>query len=187
MKSRKNFLSLLLLTVLIATVLTLKGCGGDDENSQVCPSGSVIATGSDVITVPGDSTLEIAENSIPGPINIVPVKFIVTDQFASEKNNICMIFYATMGGQIVDRTYTSVLNDANGRWVTQTDAHGTVDVYYQTQAAPVSNPATSTAAGADIKFDNGLYAASGALTGDWKITVTIRGCDANTFGLGTCP
>ena len=193
MKSRKKFLSLLLLPVFVISVLLLKGCGNENTaNDAGCPDGTVFASGSDVLTVQtADSAWTDFVYGLPGVYYqwhaTGPVRFVVTDQFASEKNDICIMIYSD-GVLWTDSSRTTMLTPVNGnKYPMKTDALGAVDIFF---SAPVlvSNPSPSAnVAGEDVAYQYEVIAVSGALQDMWKVDVTVSGCAADTFGTGTCP
>lgn len=192
MKSRTKVISLLLLPVLMASVLLLKGCGGDDESTSNCPDGSALSTYMDTILISGNITWDPAVFYIPPPgvvasLGVVGgVQVTVIDQFNVPKNNICLV--VNTDGILWDKGYTTQLQDANGRYITKTDGHGNATLY-MTSGIIVSNPAVSSGtAGEDFDFQYDISVVSGANSVNWEMTGTAQGCPGNTFGPpATCP
>lgn len=204
MKSRAKLVSLLLLSVITASALMLKGCGGGDDDASTlgCPGGSVLASGSDIVNkVTGDGTLvtlvtHAAYSGTRFHVGTSPAKyslpfsptvtFFVTDQFASEKNDICVEFNAN--GIFWDRTFTSILGIR--RYVTKTNAHGAIDLYYS--SLPVLASAAAATAGGnpgtDASYSDQISAHSGsAQNAIWKLDVTVSGCPDPLVDPTPCP
>ena len=207
MRSHAKYISLLLLPVLVMSAMALKGCGTDtpDATDLGCPSGTALATGSDIIQrISSNGTLkEVVTDADwagtqfevtpptatdPGTYSLPFVKtisFYVTDQFASEKNDICV--EVTAEGVFWDRTFTTILGI--NRWVTKTSAHGVVDVYYSTQAVLASAPApTAGQTGTDATYADQIWVRSGSATPtDWNLDITILGCPDPAVDSTPCP
>jgi len=183
----KRFVSLLILSLLIASVALLKGCGGDAEDTQGCPDGSALAAGTDILVpVTGDLDHTSVFSPPSALFTTAPVLFRVWDQFARHKNNVCVVLYTD--GIIWNKDYTMQLQDLNGRYVTETDETGAIYVYFSTPLL-ASSPATSSGgtvtAGDNQDYQFEVVASSGALQAVWTADVTVEGCPDTSFG--SCP
>jgi hypothetical protein len=202
MKSRKVMI-LISLPLLIAVALFLKGCGVDTDYAKElgCPAGSAIATGTDIINAVGDKgdmTGLVTHATWSGSIYQVStspntytipftktIRFYVTDQFASEKNNICVEL--TAPGIFWDRNYTTVKGIR--RYVTETNESGVVDVYYSTQAVMASAASPSAGStGTSASYTDQILAQSGAaLAAEFELTTTVEGCPDPAIDPTPCP
>lgn len=198
MNINAKIISLLIFATLTASVLLLKGCGVSDEPQyRACPSGSVLANSTDIITSTPDDTWSWDPLYFPGlplgSLPIGPVTFKVTDSSGLPKNKVCISF-TTDGFWWTDIDYTTQLvgTGVTNRVTAATDAHGVIVLYWSSEPIPYSAPATSAGGsvskGTDQKGKSQIYALSGALADTFDVDWTVVGCAATTFGPpATCP
>lgn len=173
--------------VLIASVFFLQGCGGQDEDTAGCPSGSALANSSDTLTMPDDTQIT-AQSSFGFPRSALPYDFVplivtVKDKAGNPRNNVCVRFYSD-GIWYTDHTHSTLATvDASNSVVAVTNDHGVITLYWSTEVLPAANPVTvdssttppTYTAGKDITGESFIQAYSGALTDLFTVSWTVQG------------
>ena len=194
MKTKKKFVSMLILLILTSLALLLPGCGGEDvAKSQGCPSGSYLANATDIITGPGEATF-VGESSVGnvfsgGSVLYTPVTFMVTDADGFPRNNVCLALYtgdaAAAPGPFwyTDVTYGTFFTGTgpyNFRTVATNDS-GVAILYWSTATLPAGNSRTLTTppstftAGADQAGTSFIQVNSGTRSATYNVNWTVQG------------
>ena len=176
--------------VVALVIFSAMACGTGQDNLPAiqaynsCPSNSVLAIASDVMTVPPDEskTVLTPNGSILAPSFIVltPMNFVVTDSGGIPRNNVCLTFI-TDGFWFTDSSYAFPLQGVGGgnQISVVTDDTGKATVYWESELlpapAPVSFATGSAAPGKDQSGQSFIQVYSGVKSGLFNLNWTVQG------------
>lgn len=199
MRKRTEKMAVMFILLLSLPVMLVVGCGNRDRKDEAaagCPSGTYYASATDKLTSStlNDGSVSVTSGSQHSTIGVeyVPEPFItVTDASGNPRNKICVIF-TTSGMWWTDSTKTIELKGtgSDNTIALTTNDHGVITLNWSTGPLPLSSAATSTiTAGTDLTIQPPpvIGASSGLLSALMTANITVLGCQANTFGTGSCP
>lgn len=172
MKLTAKLCLVLILLLLASPVILLKGCGNENIGVADCPSGSVVAMSTDILTAPGDDTLIVLAPSFGGTVPYAPLVFNVTDSGGKPRNKVCVILY-TDGFFYTDDTYSTVIPGVGlmSRVAKMTDDTGSVVMYWSTELLPASGTTS-------ISSDTWVIAYSGSKQAEYNVVWTVNSLTA---------